>query len=90
MPEKLLPDRFAKAGSALLRTWAQTWLLRWSLPGKLPVATLVFTLLGSVSAASAGGAKFSPINRDGFLDIVLIGGATANIKWHENLGTVKQ
>jgi hypothetical protein len=34
---------------------------------------------------SASGCSVTDINRDGRLDIVLIGGATANIKWYENL-----
>jgi hypothetical protein len=29
------------------------------------------------------------INKDGKLDIVMIGGATTNIKWYENLGVKK-
>ncbi len=36
---------------------------------------------------SASGCSVADINSDGRLDIVLIGGATANIKWHENLGS---
>ena len=39
---------------------------------------------------SASGCSVVDINRDGRLDIVLIGGATANIKWYENLGAEKQ
>lgn len=35
---------------------------------------------------SASGCTVADINRDGKLDIVLIGGATTNIKWYENLG----
>jgi len=35
---------------------------------------------------SASGCSVVDVNRDGRLDIVLIGGATANIKWYENLG----
>jgi hypothetical protein len=35
---------------------------------------------------SASGCSVVDINRDGRLDIVQIGGATANIKWYENLG----
>ena len=35
---------------------------------------------------SASGCQLSDINGDGKLDIVMIGGATANIKWYENLG----
>jgi len=34
---------------------------------------------------SASGCSVVDINRDGRLDIVQIGGATANIKWYENL-----
>ncbi len=36
---------------------------------------------------SASGCSVADINSDGRLDIVLIGGATANIKWYENLGS---
>jgi hypothetical protein len=36
---------------------------------------------------SASGCHVADINGDGRLDIVMIGGATANIKWYENLGT---
>jgi hypothetical protein len=36
---------------------------------------------------SASGCSVVDINRDGRLDIVQIGGATANIKWYENLGS---
>ena len=39
---------------------------------------------------SASGCSVVDINRDGRLDIVMIGGATANIKWYENVGIVKQ
>jgi len=35
---------------------------------------------------SASGCQVSDINGDGRPDIVMIGGATANIKWYENLG----
>jgi hypothetical protein len=35
---------------------------------------------------SASGCAVADINRDGRLDIVMIGGATHNIKWYENLG----
>ncbi|MBI3698353.1 MAG: VCBS repeat-containing protein, partial [Acidobacteria bacterium] len=35
---------------------------------------------------SASGCQVADINGDGRPDIVLIGGATANIKWYENLG----
>ncbi|MCI0418108.1 MAG: VCBS repeat-containing protein, partial [Acidobacteria bacterium] len=38
---------------------------------------------------SASGCSVTDINSDGRLDIVLIGGATANIKWYENLGLEK-
>ena len=36
---------------------------------------------------SASGCSVADINGDGRLDIVLIGSATANIKWYENLGS---
>ncbi len=36
---------------------------------------------------SASGCGVADINGDGRLDIVMIGGATANIKWYENLGS---
>jgi hypothetical protein len=35
---------------------------------------------------SASGCQVVDINGDGRLDIVMIGGATHNIKWYENLG----
>ena len=35
---------------------------------------------------SASGCQVADINGDGRLDIVLIGGATHNINWYENLG----
>jgi hypothetical protein len=35
---------------------------------------------------SASGCQIADINGDGRPDIVMIGGATANIKWYENLG----
>jgi FG-GAP-like repeat len=35
---------------------------------------------------SASGCQVADMNGDGRLDIVMIGGATANIKWYENLG----
>jgi len=35
---------------------------------------------------SASGCSVTDINSDGRLDVVLIGSATANIKWYENLG----
>jgi len=35
---------------------------------------------------SASGCAVADMNGDGRLDVVLIGGATANIKWYENLG----
>jgi len=35
---------------------------------------------------SASGCAVGDMNRDGRLDIVMIGGATHNIKWYENLG----
>jgi hypothetical protein len=35
---------------------------------------------------SASGCQVADINGDGRLDIVMIGGATTNIKWYENLG----
>ena len=35
---------------------------------------------------SASGCQVADINGDGRLDIVMIGGATHNIKWYENLG----
>lgn len=38
---------------------------------------------------SASGAACADINGDGRPDIVMIGGATANIKWYENLGVKK-
>ena len=38
---------------------------------------------------SASGCSVVDINRDGRPDIVQIGGATANIKWYENLGAEK-
>ncbi|MDQ6663775.1 MAG: VCBS repeat-containing protein [Acidobacteriota bacterium] len=36
---------------------------------------------------SASGCQVADINHDGRPDIVMIGGATHNIKWYENLGT---
>ncbi|MGI8988233.1 MAG: FG-GAP repeat domain-containing protein [Bryobacteraceae bacterium] len=36
---------------------------------------------------SASGCQVKDINQDGRPDIVMIGGATHNIKWYENLGT---
>jgi hypothetical protein len=39
---------------------------------------------------SASGCSVVDINRDGRLDIVLIGGATTNVKWYENLEAAKQ
>ncbi len=38
---------------------------------------------------SASGCQVADINGDGRPDIVMIGGATANIKWYENLGLPK-
>ncbi len=38
---------------------------------------------------SASGCQVADINKDGKLDIVMIGGATTNIKWYENLGVKK-
>jgi hypothetical protein len=35
---------------------------------------------------SASGCSVADMNHDGRLDIVLIGGATTNIKWYENMG----
>ena len=35
---------------------------------------------------SASGCQVVDLNGDGRLDIVMIGGATHNIKWYENLG----
>jgi hypothetical protein len=39
---------------------------------------------------SASGCSVTDINSDGRLDVVLIGSATANIKWYENLGPDEQ
>ena len=39
---------------------------------------------------SASGCAVADINGDKRLDIVLIGGATSNIKWYENLGVVSR
>jgi hypothetical protein len=39
---------------------------------------------------SASGCQVTDINGDGRPDIVLIGGATHNIKWYENLGPASQ
>jgi len=39
---------------------------------------------------SASGCQVSDINGDGKPDIIMIGGATANINWYENLGRSKQ
>jgi FG-GAP repeat len=36
---------------------------------------------------SASGCSVADINSDGRLDVILIGSATANIKWYENLGS---
>jgi hypothetical protein len=36
---------------------------------------------------SASGCSVTDINSDGRLDVILIGSATANIKWYENLGS---
>ena len=38
---------------------------------------------------SASGCQVADINGDGRPDIVMIGGATANIKWYENLGPAR-
>jgi hypothetical protein len=35
---------------------------------------------------SASGCEIADINGDGRPDIVMIGGATHNIKWYENMG----
>ena len=35
---------------------------------------------------SASGCQVADINGDGRLDIVLIGGATHNLNWYENMG----
>jgi hypothetical protein len=35
---------------------------------------------------SASGCAARDMNGDGRIDIVMIGGATHNIKWYENLG----
>jgi hypothetical protein len=39
---------------------------------------------------SASGCQVSDINGDGRLDVVMIGGATHNIKWYENRGPASQ
>jgi hypothetical protein len=38
---------------------------------------------------SASGCQTADINKDGRMDIVMIGGGTHNIKWYENLGAAK-
>ena len=60
-----------------------------STQGMMPAPTGT-TRFWTTFGMSASGCSVTDINSDGRLDVVLIGSATANISWYENLGPDEQ